>query len=168
MGAVEVTLNCELAIMGPPEPAELVLRLSVPDERAPAAAMAEEVLLVEVRIDCLGARLHQSHSFGTERARAEGFLGDLEQLARRGEGGAVLSDDDQWNYLRVQSEEHGARSAKVSGRFCSVPVDIESDPEEASFFQGAAVASGFQGLRVRDTELARAAAELTDGLATLV
>ncbi len=167
MTAVEVAVECELVIMGPPEPAELALVISLPCERRPAASREEETLLVEVQVRCASADLHECHTFGTMRYIAETFLSSLRHAVSTGEGSATLGDDDVWNYLRIQPEDQAEGTFKASGRFWSVPTDIESDPEEADFFSGAAVAAGFQGIRIHKAQLARAVAELESGLPKL-
>jgi hypothetical protein len=170
MASVVISIDCELVVMGPPQPARLVLVIAHPPTgRGTANSEWLESLFVKIHI--ASDHVSEFFRFGAVQGGLVLFLDGLKHMQSAGEGNATLEDEDGVSYLRIGAAAGAGGSFRISGRFYSVLIDTEDigfDPEEAGFFKRRwALASGFQGLRVYGPQLARAIDDLEAGLATL-
>jgi hypothetical protein len=165
MFPIEVALDCEAVVVGAPAPMRVTLRITLPEERTPAAiAEWEEYRLVDV--DAAFPWQRVTDGFGTVQAELSSFVRDLQHLLATGEGSAVLEDEDGDSYLKLGIEDWADRSFRISARFYHMLTAMEPDPDEAEFFDRVwMISTGYQGVRIRGPQLASAVRELTAKLA---
>jgi hypothetical protein len=164
MATVEIPIDCELIVMGPPDPAKVILTITQPEGEW------KDPLLVTIKV--AWPPFEKNYSFGTLRDAVTLFVGELQQMQATGEGKTTLHDEDVQSYLRIRTDVKEKGAFHISGRFYSVLVytgNAEPDPEEAGFFEHMwGFAEGFQGLRTRTAQLSQLIAGLKAAQAALV
>jgi hypothetical protein len=167
--SIAVSVDCELVVMGPPQPARLVIVIAHPPVGRGVPREWDEPFLVNIAVASHMAVEH--YGFGTVQGELSSFLTQLRHIVATGEGGATLLDEDGQSYVRFQSSAEARGFFRISGRFYSVLIDTEdigTNPEEAAFFERRwGFARGFQGLRVHGSELSRVVGDQEAGLTAL-